>query len=201
MANFDKLFPLNFPRRLHDVLSSINFLLLLVTTSSPLLLRFRLYQGYFLNGWWTVCDGYSCNSVRSSSGPLIAAQVLAVAAVFFGFIALISSWKLLACLIGREITENLISSVAHFGTGLFLLSALLITYCNLRIKIDVHNNKMKPYYGFFLGCFVCFLSFFLGTISLLYYKGLIKEKENVICDINAEAQGEIAQSDNEKLTV
>ncbi|XP_034279640.1 uncharacterized protein LOC117669363 isoform X2 [Pantherophis guttatus] len=201
MIESDKISPRIFPKKLHNILSSVNFLLFLVTTSTPLLLKFKIYHGSFMNGWWTVCDGFGCSSIVSSSGPLMAARILSVAAVFSSFVALISAWRLLTRLIGREITENLICSLAHFGAGLFLLSALLITFCNLRVKVDIYNNKMRTYYGFYIGCFVCFLSFFLGTISLLYHKGLIKEKENGISDINAGAQKEMAQTDTDQPTV
>ncbi|XP_078236420.1 uncharacterized protein LOC144584329 [Pogona vitticeps] len=106
------------------------------------------------------------------------ARGLSLLATFADFVALLSEWDLHNRFVNFDISKDLVSCLANFHTGVFLLGTLLIVYLKLRTEVDVTGNQLWLFCGFYMGCIVCLLSFVLGTQAMIEHKSSEEEKMN-----------------------
>ncbi|XP_042296624.1 uncharacterized protein LOC121915989 [Sceloporus undulatus] len=172
-------------------MSAIAFVMLIISTLTPLLLWYRFQEGYLLRGLWNFCDRNGCNELFDPGTFLDAAQALSIVADISGLIALLSMWEVLNCITDWNVNldENFTSSVANFITGIFLFCTLLITFIKLRTIVDIHGNRLIPFCGFYFGCLACILSFILGVYSLQQCKNTDFEEQKLNREITLEEIG------------
>ncbi|XP_053254159.1 uncharacterized protein LOC128418476 isoform X2 [Podarcis raffonei] len=167
-----KICSASFYRSTYCTLCFINFMLLVNVMATPLWLRHDYVDGYFVFGLWAICNHQlECDDVFLPVNEYLhVVRLLLILALISDFIALFLSWELLTRVLKKVVSESLLSSVAHFSAGFFLLCSLVVTYCKLAIEVDSDGTHAAPYLGFFAGCFACSLCFLLGTLSLLQHR-------------------------------
>ncbi|KAJ7304059.1 hypothetical protein JRQ81_011581 [Phrynocephalus forsythii] len=114
---FAKIFQAKIQKRTSRILNTVNFVLLLIATGSPLLLWYKFEYSYFFRGLWTVCDHLGCIALFHSGVSMDVARGLSLLANFAGLLALLSEWDLLDRLVKCNISEHLVSCLANFHTG------------------------------------------------------------------------------------
>ncbi|XP_077196998.1 uncharacterized protein LOC143838993 [Paroedura picta] len=154
----------------HGVLSAINLLLLLIVTVSPFWMVCHHNTGDVHMGLWFSCPKERCGYLAIKTASLNVAQGMAIIGLGSCLFALMSSMRILPHLMKWKISENLISSVANFITGFCMLSTAVIMHFRLRLLTDAGITPLVPNWAFFLSGVICFLSFMLGVLSLVWYQ-------------------------------
>ncbi|KAJ6663793.1 hypothetical protein lerEdw1_009872 [Lerista edwardsae] len=169
-----KLDPMDTQRKVYCALSGINLALLSLITAIPLWQYYHVpgtyfvKEAYFIVGLWAVCESNRCHSLYATDVYMTAVRALVITALLLCFFAFISAWEILSRVTGKEMPEAMVSFGGHFSTGTCLMIALLITFVRPTV-FGVTGYFLLPHLGFYIGCLVCFLSFFLGTAGLLSY--------------------------------
>ncbi|XP_034279642.1 uncharacterized protein LOC117669365 isoform X1 [Pantherophis guttatus] len=168
-------------RIVYHLFCFLNFMIVLIVILTPFWLWNNFRNEFVFMGLWLKCNNSGCRKVsleNASPEMLQNARWFSLLAFISSLTSLILSQDNLSQFFQTAFSKRLISTMANFCAGIFLLLSLMIICFGITHEINTEEKYLSPSFGFYIGCVACLLAFLLGIVSLVHPVGLFEDSIN-----------------------